>query len=697
MHDASNPSKHSVIALSVEVPGRIEVTRSATANLGHGGQRIEWHKAQPFVGHYRREMERLMSELQPRDVVECRDVHCSNEGHLRQIDAWAEDLVHVALAADLVFPRKQILGGRRQLCGWNDQVQPFKQESKWWFETWQTMGRPREGVLFENMRESKRQYMYAVRRVKRRQRELKAESFARALSEDRSRDFFSEVRKMFPRPTPSNLMDGITDENEIASQFADKYEQLYNSLPSDHVKLRDITDRIEHDVCVERDNSFVTATELKNAVKKLKHSKSDGDVGFYSSHLIYASESYHCQLALLFNSMYVHGYVAVSLMSANILSIPKDYKKSLSDVNNYRGIALCSAISKLMDLIIMKRNEHAMRSSELQFAFKAGHSTAMCTYAVKEIVKYYMNHGSKVYACFLDATKAFDRVQFDQLFSVLMDNGVLSVDLRLLLYQYVNQKCRAQWKSSKSEYFSVGNGIRQGGIASPILFCMYLDVLKALERKGIGCHIGSEYFGCLAYADDIVLLSPSISGLRSMLKTCEEYCEMYKLKFNASKSACVCFRREKSISLPSMSLSGLDMEWFDEVKHLGNIIVYNLCERREVGVKRGDLVGRVNGILANFNYVSIDVKLKLFSSQCAHFYGCQAWNLSDNNIQQFYAMYNQCVRRLLQLPYRTHTRLIPHLTGRPSVEEQIAKRVRKFISTVTAMNGRVGFLARMIQ
>ena len=500
---------------------------------------------------------------------------------------------------------------------------------------------------------------------------------------------------MFPRPTPSNLMDGITDESEIANHFAVKYEQLYNSLTADPVKLQDISDRIKRDLCNEGGDSFVTVTELKDAIKKLKHAKSDGDVGFYSSHLIYASESYYCHLASLFNSMYVHGYLAALFMSANILSIPKDYKKSLSDVNNYRGIALCSSISKLMDLIIMKRNEHVMRSSALQFAFKAGHSTAMCTYAVKEIVNYYMNRGSKVYACFLDATKAFDRVQFDQLFSVLIDKGVLSVDLRLLLYQYVNQKCRAQWKGSKSEYFSVGNGIRQGGIASPILFCMYLDVLiNTLERKGIGCHVGSEYFGCLAYADDIVLLSPSISGLRSMLKTCEEYCALYKLKFNASKSACVCFRREKSLSLPFLSLSGHDIKWFDEIKHLGNIIAHNLCERREVAIKRGDLVGRVNGILANFNYVSVDVKLKLLGSQCAHFYGCQAWNLNDNNIQQFYSMYNQCVRRLLQLPYRTHTRLIPHLTGRPSVEDQIAKRARKFISTVTAMSGRVGFLAR---
>jgi hypothetical protein len=193
--------------------------------------------------------------------------------------------------------------------------------------------------------------------------------------------------------------------------------------------------------------------------------------------------------------MYVHGYLAEPLLNASIISIPKDYKKSLSDGSNYRGIALCSCLSKLLEIIIMNRNKDVFKTSDLQFAFKAGHSTVMCSYLVKETVKYYMDRSSSVYACFLDATKAFDRVQFDQMFSVLIENDVMPVDLRLLYYQYTNQKCRAQWKSHQSDYFYVQNGIRQGGIASPVIFCMYLDVLiKNLEKKRIGCNVGSDFF-----------------------------------------------------------------------------------------------------------------------------------------------------------------------------------------------------------
>ena len=46
----------------------------------------------------------------------------------------------------------------------------------------------------------------------------------------------------------------------------------------------------------------------------------------------------------------------------------------------------------------------------MQFAFKRKHSTVMCTLVLKEVVRYYMNNGLDVYTCYVDATKAFDRV-----------------------------------------------------------------------------------------------------------------------------------------------------------------------------------------------------------------------------------------------------------------------------------------------
>ena len=58
---------------------------------------------------------------------------------------------------------------------------------------------------------------------------------------------------------------------------------------------------------------------------------------------------------------------------------------------NYRGIALCSALCKLVDLIIIDTYKSKLVTSELQYAFKTGHSTNMCTPVLKEVCSYYKN------------------------------------------------------------------------------------------------------------------------------------------------------------------------------------------------------------------------------------------------------------------------------------------------------------------
>ena len=66
---------------------------------------------------------------------------------------------------------------------------------------------------------------------------------------------------------------------------------------------------------------------------------------------------------------------------------------------------------------------------------------------------------------------------------------------------------RVSWCGLASEFFVAHNGIKQGGIASPVLFCIYIDdLLVRLAQSSVGCFIGFNFVGALAYADDIVLI-----------------------------------------------------------------------------------------------------------------------------------------------------------------------------------------------
>ena len=64
----------------------------------------------------------------------------------------------------------------------------------------------------------------------------------------------------------------------------------------------------------------------------------------------------------------------------------------------------------------------------------------MCTFALNETISYYMNNDSQVYVLFLDASKAFDRINYIKLFNKLIDKKMCPITFRLLLNMYINQK-----------------------------------------------------------------------------------------------------------------------------------------------------------------------------------------------------------------------------------------------------------------
>ena len=150
----------------------------------------------------------------------------------------------------------------------------------------------------------------------------------------------------------------------------------------------------------------------------------------------------------------------------------------------------------------------------LQFVFKQNMSTPHCTYVMMETISHYNANCSNVYALMLDASKAFDRVNYCKLFRVLLKRQVSPLVLRLLLYMYTKQTFQVRWGCSISSQFTTCNGVKQEAVLSPILLSEYMDGLfEKLEKIGVGCHIDNHYMGGIGYADDLTLLTPTITVL----------------------------------------------------------------------------------------------------------------------------------------------------------------------------------------
>ena len=110
----------------------------------------------------------------------------------------------------------------------------------------------------------------------------------------------------------------------------------------------------------------------------------------------------------------------------------------------------------------------------MQFGYKESHSTTLCTFIYKEVIDHYINNDSTVYSCFLDASKAFDRVHYGKLFRILLSKNIHKIVVRLYFDSYMRQKACVSWDNIKTSYFSMSNGVKQGGVIYSIFLCYTL-------------------------------------------------------------------------------------------------------------------------------------------------------------------------------------------------------------------------------
>lgn len=435
--------------------------------------------------------------------------------------------------------------------------------------------------------------------------------------------------------------------------------------------------------CMSSIDCLITPHVIQSCMLKLNRDKSDGNLGFNSNHLINGGHRLHVMLSMLFNSMLVHGYYPSILLKSTIISIPKDRTASLSDSNNYRGISLFNSISKLYDYVMIELCGDELMSSDMQFAYKSNHSTTLCTDIFKEVIDCYIRGNSNVYCCLLDASKAFDKVHYGKLFNVLLEKSISPLIIRLIVNSYLRQESRASWGSHMSNYFSLLNGVKQGGVISAILFTLYIDgLLLRLKESGYGCHINGTFMGALSYADDITLISPSIIGLNKMIAICSKFADDYSITFNSKKSVCIKFG-DTIKEHEKVTLKNSEIAWVSKIKHLGNFIDTSLTDEIDCRMKISSFIGQVNKLNANFGHLQTHVLSRLFKLYCCSYYGSQIWCLNSLYFDKVCTAWNKGVRRVLNLPYNAHTWVLGPLLHQCHLRYQLQRRTIRFIDSLS--------------
>jgi len=136
-------------------------------------------------------------------------------------------------------------------------------------------------------------------------------------------------------------------------------------------------------------------------------------------------------------------------------------------------------------------------------------------FTVRQVVDRFIKGGNTVNLCSIDLSKAFDKVNHQALLIKLMKRKLPTALLDLPENWLKNSFSSIKWGHIFSYTFAIKFDVRQGSVLSPFLFAIHLDDIPTTRSLTPRSFI-------VLYADDILLIAPSINELQSLFRNCEK-------------------------------------------------------------------------------------------------------------------------------------------------------------------------------
>ena len=153
--------------------------------------------------------------------------------------------------------------------------------------------------------------------------------------------------------------------------------------------------------------------------------------------------------------------------------------------------------TKIVERVLERRIRTLVNLNEMQFGFMPGKGTVDAIFIVRRMQEKYQKKDKKLYMCFFDMEKAFDKVPRKVVGCAMRKKGLLEVMVRAVMSLYDGAKTRVRVKSAYSEEFEVKVGVHQGSVLSPLLLAIVVDVITENAGRGV--------VNELLYADDLVM------------------------------------------------------------------------------------------------------------------------------------------------------------------------------------------------
>ena len=616
---------------------------------------------------------------------------CLDDSHKGMIENYYGDIVKAIVDAESFLPR---VNQNFHRSFWTCELSELKRASVECFENWRLCGRPMTGPIYDCKRNCHFRYKIALRKEKAADLKKRSDAMYTDLLNRDSNAFWKKWNSI--NRVGNNLasrISGETEESGIADVFSSYFKSVYSGNDTvEHLALKDefhdafnkyFNDCIQDDIMC----AFLSWTDMVELASKIKVGKANAGL-VKPEHFLYGGPRLLQHFQIFFNSLIQHGFVPTDFLKGTISPIVKDSQGDLSDTANYRGITLSSLPSKLFEFAIQMKTAHLLSTDDMQFGFKRGTSTSHALFCLRSTVDHFIENGSRVYAAFLDCSKAFDRISHYGLFTKLIQRKIPLCFLLCLIFWYENMISVVKWGSSYSNEFPVPLGIKQGGITSPDFFACYFDGLTCLLReKKLGCHIGALFLASIFFADDIVLLSPTRSGLQRMIDGCSSYCNTYGLTFNAKKSLVMVFSKTNVdySRIQPLTISGSPIDFTERTRYLGTTIISN----RSISFSNEDdlksFYRASNSILNQLQCPDETVLMQLLYTHCipCFSYACAVKDYTAKQMLECTVAVNNAIRRIFTFNRWESVRALREGFGYLSLTEIFAKAKRKFFDSLS--------------
>ncbi|XP_065679036.1 uncharacterized protein LOC136093738 [Hydra vulgaris] len=454
---------------------------------------------------------------------------------------------------------------------WTPELKKIKDNLSFHFRQWQKSGynKSTECISYKRFIYSRKNFRKAVKAAHNKKIHEKTKNIEHLRNTNPQR-FWGNIRKI-KKNTNNRLftINKLQNKNEIVEEFSHHFQKLLNTPQYTNNEFNPL--QIPH-LSKEPNSKVISTADIEKCILKLKNNKSYDCYEISAEHL---KNSHNKNLLILlssfYNNMLTNGKVPHGLSTAKIIPLVKSYKTSLENPNNYRGISIIPIFTKLLEYLIIHICPDITESHSHQFGFKENSSTLHAEFLLSETIKHYNHNNSPLYICSLDANKAFDSCNWELLFEKLYYQKKIPLSIvHTILSLYQTGTSNISYLGCTSNKFRVSQGVRQGSILSPHLYNIYTENLleKIVSESKVGTSINGVYTGIIAYADDIVLQSSTISGLQSLINIVQKYGLSNFIKLNTEKTEFL-ISGISSILINVIYINGDPIKPQNNLKHLG--------------------------------------------------------------------------------------------------------------------------------